>query len=162
MDITNILLPMDFSKFNSAALDYASRLASETGATLHIVHADEMEQLADAMAKSGHPYPSPWDDKGSRKAHVKLHKIVPTIQGVKYRHHYLKGTPTGEILSFAERKGVDLIVMASHGRTGLARLLMGSTAEGVMRRAQCPVLIVKQRATSGTSEDQHDVNAVPK
>ena len=112
MNIKTILLPMDFSESNNAALEYASSLASETGATLYIVHADEMEQIADVMAKAGHPYPSPWDDKGRHECHVKLKKIVPTVQGVKYRHFYLKGTPTGKIVSFAERKGVDLIVMA--------------------------------------------------
>ena len=49
-----------------------------------------------------------------------------------------------ELLQFAKREGVDLIVMGSHGRTGLSRLLMGSIAEGVVRRSECPVLVVKQ------------------
>lgn len=49
-----------------------------------------------------------------------------------------------EIAEFSERENLDLIVMASHGRTGLVRVVMGSIAEGVMRKAQCPVLVVKQ------------------
>jgi nucleotide-binding universal stress UspA family protein len=65
---------------------------------------------------------------------------------VAYEHHYLRGSPVVEILNFAEDENIDLIVMASHGRTGLSRLLMGSIAEGVMRKARCPVLIVKQPA----------------
>jgi nucleotide-binding universal stress UspA family protein len=56
----------------------------------------------------------------------------------------VKGIPVTEIIDFAEREHIDLIVMASHGRTGLWRILMGSVAEGVMRKAACPVLIVKQ------------------
>jgi nucleotide-binding universal stress UspA family protein len=54
------------------------------------------------------------------------------------------GSPQKEILQFAGEEAVDLIVMGSHGRTGISRLLMGSVAEAVMRKAPCPVLIVKQ------------------
>jgi nucleotide-binding universal stress UspA family protein len=159
MDIKKILVPTDFSEANLAALEYASRLASQTGAMLYIVHADNMEQAAAIMAKSGHPYPFWQDEPGHREGHVKLKKVVPTERGVKYRHQYLKGTPTGEIVSFAKRNNVDLIVMASHGRTGLSRLLMGSTAEGVMRRATCPVLIVKQPTKEETLTIQKDAIA---
>lgn len=147
MNIKTILFPTDFSEFNKVALEYASRLAAESGAMLYIVHADEMEQLAAVMVDSAYPYPSPWDDEGRREAHRKLKKVLPTVPGVKYQHCFLRGTPTGEIVSFAKEEGVDLIVMASHGRTGLRRLLMGSTAENVMRHAPCPVLIVKEPAT---------------
>ena len=59
------------------------------------------------------------------------------------------GSPVTEILAVAEDKKVDLIVMASHGRTGLSRLLMGSVAEGVMREAPCPVLVVRQPTAKG-------------
>jgi nucleotide-binding universal stress UspA family protein len=75
-----------------------------------------------------------------------LKRVLPTVTTVKYEHLYRKGSPVVEILTFAEEENIDLIVMASHGRTGLSRLLMGSIAEGVMRRAHCPVLIVKQPA----------------
>ena len=161
MDIKKILVPTDFSEGNNAALEYASHLASETGAMLYIVHADDMEQAAEILAKSGHPYPMWQDDPRHREGHVKLKKVVPTVSNVKCRHQYLKGTPTGEIVSFAERNNVDLIVMASHGRTGLSRVLMGSTAEGVMRRAPCPVLIVKQPTKVETSANLKDANAAP-
>jgi nucleotide-binding universal stress UspA family protein len=159
MDIKTILFPTDFSESDHAALEYASRLASESGALLYIVHTDDMERIAAAMSDAGHPYPSPWDDKGRRKAHVKLRKVVPTVAGVKFRHRNLDGTPTAQIVSFAERKGVDLIVMGSHGRSGIARVLMGSTAEGVMRRAPCPVLIVKQPTEEKMNEEQEHSRA---
>jgi nucleotide-binding universal stress UspA family protein len=54
------------------------------------------------------------------------------------------GSPTYEILKFAERQRIDVIVIGSHGRTGLSRLVIGSVAEGVMRGAKCPVLVVKR------------------
>ena len=153
MDIKTILFPTDFSEFNEAALEFASRLAAESGAMLYIVHADDMEQVAAVMFDTGYPYPSPWDDEGRREAHRKLEKVLPTVPGVKYQHFYLRGTATGEIVAFAEEHAVDLIIMASHGRTGLRRLLMGSTAENVMRQAPCPVLIVKQPATFSTTDE---------
>ena len=82
-------------------------------------------------------------------------------EGVKYQHFYLRGTATGEIVGFAEKYGVDLIVMASHGRTGLRRLLMGSTAENVMRQAPCPVLIVKQPSTAERQQENEDLKHHP-
>jgi len=142
MDIKKILFPTDFSAFNDAALEFASRLAAESGAVLYIVHADDMEQVAAVMFDTG--YPIPGDDETRRGLHRKLERVLPTVPSVKYQHCYLRGTATGEIIGFAEQQGIDLIVMASHGRTGVRRLLMGSTAENVMRQAPCPVLVVKQ------------------
>jgi nucleotide-binding universal stress UspA family protein len=57
-----------------------------------------------------------------------------------------------ELLQFADEHDVDLIVMGSHGRTGLSRLILGSVAEGVMRKASCPVLVVKQPTSRKASE----------
>ena len=152
MNIKTILFPTDFSEFNEAALEFASRLAAESQATLYIVHADDMEQVAAVMFDTGYPFPG--DQETRRELHEKLEKVVPTLPGVKYQHSYLRGTATGEIVKFADEHGVDLIVMASHGRTGLRRLLMGSTAENVLRQAPCPVLIVKQPATPATNEEE--------
>ncbi len=142
MNIKKILFPTDFSEFNDAALEFALRLAAESGALLYIVHADDMEQIAAVMFDTGYPFPG--DENTRRELHQKLERVVPAVPGVKYQHCYLRGTATGEIVGFAEQQGIDLIVMASHGRTGLRRLLMGSTAENVMRQAPCPVLIIKQ------------------
>ena len=87
-----------------------------------------------------------------------LEKVRPTVPTVKFERHYLKGSPVVEILTFAADENIDLIVMASHGRTGIPRLLMGSIAEGVMRKAQCPVLVVKQPSGERKSrENSRDV-----
>ena len=156
MNIKSILFPTDFSEFNEAALEFASRLAAESGATLYIVHADDMEQIAAVMFDTGYPFPG--DQETRREFHQKLEKVVPTLPGVKYQHFYLRGTATGEIVGFAEKYDVDLIVMASHGRTGLRRLLMGSTAENVIRQAPCPVLIVKEPAMFSATEEVGSVS----
>lgn len=153
MNIKKILFPTDFSEFNDAALEFASRLAAESGAILYIVHADDMEQIAAVMFDTGYPFPG--DENTRRELHQKLARVLPTVPGVKYQHCYLRGTATGEIVAFAEQQGIDLIVMASHGRTGIRRLLMGSTAENVMRQAPCPVLIVKQPFASLSTAEPH-------
>ena len=145
MNIRSILFPTDFSHYNDAALKLASRLAAEAQATLFIVHVHDVRDLNAAMGEASYEYASSWDDR-RREAQEHLSKVVPTVAGLTYKRECLTGSPVPEILRFAECHNVDMIVMASHGRTGLSRLLMGSIAEGVMRKARCPVLIVKQPA----------------
>jgi nucleotide-binding universal stress UspA family protein len=145
MNIKRILIAYDFSEYSSAALDYAAHLASEWAAKLYIVHVDE---LLDARISAFPPvngpgvYESSWD---KRRRHVKsqLARVLPHEASVTYEHHCFVGAPADEILAFAERARIDLIVIGSHGRTGLSRLLMGSVAEQVMRGSKCPVLIIK-------------------
>jgi nucleotide-binding universal stress UspA family protein len=149
MNTQSILFPTDFSHYNDAALELASTLAAESGAVLHIVHVDDMRDLNAAMADSGYPYTLPSEMEDRSDIMERLVQVVPPVAEVMYQHHYLKGMPIAEIVEFAKRENVDLIVMASHGRTGLARLLMGSIAEGILRKAPCPVLVVKQPARVG-------------
>ena len=100
-------------------------------------------------------YAAPWGTADRSEVRQQLEQVKPTVPRVDYEHRYLEGGPVHEIVAFAEREHIDLIVMGSHGRTGLARLLMGSVAEGVARRAPCPVLIVKQPVAS-TPESEVD------
>jgi nucleotide-binding universal stress UspA family protein len=156
MNIKRILFPTDFSHYNDAALKLASSLASETGATLFIVHVHDTRELNAAMGEAGYLYLTTWAED-LEEAQQCLRAIVPTVAGLSHQHECLTGNPASEILKFAETHDVDLIVMASHGRTGLPRLLLGSVAEGVMRRAGCPVLVVKQPIAE--SEQQGAVGA---
>ena len=77
-----------------------------------------------------------------------LEKIVArdARAGFVYEHRLVTGDPASSIVNLAEMEGADLIVMGTHGRTGFSRLLMGSVAELVVRRAKCPVLTFKQPA----------------
>lgn len=72
-----------------------------------------------------------------------LGEVIPADPAVAYEHRLMTGSPASAILEMAEREQVNLIVMATHGRTGLLRVLMGSVAEEVVRMAKCPVLTVK-------------------
>jgi nucleotide-binding universal stress UspA family protein len=143
MKLQKILVPTDFSRDTDAALEHASTLAAHAGAVLYIAHVDDLHAVDVPLVIAG-PYglaTEAWNRSAIRE---RLERILPPNADVPCKHQYLEGLPVEEIVKFAEREKVDLIVMASHGRSGLRRLLMGSVAEGVMRKAKCPVLIVKQ------------------
>jgi nucleotide-binding universal stress UspA family protein len=145
MNIKRILVPYDFSVCSSAALDYAGRLAIDSGARIYMLHVDELlDARISAIPAVDWPgvRESSWE-KRRRLVNRRLAKVVPLNAPVIYEHHWVMGSPANEILAFAERVHIDLIVMGSHGRTGLSRLLTGSVAENVMRGSKCPVLIVK-------------------
>ncbi len=144
MKTQRILCPTDFSHFTDAALSYASSLAAESGATLYIVYVDEFREAGAALGEPPFAYTAPLVVADRSDLRRQLKQVRPTLLHVKCEHRYLEGIPVREIVAFAEREQIDLIVMGSHGRTGLSRIVMGSVAEGVARRASCPVLIVKQ------------------
>lgn len=154
-----ILCPTDFSVFTDAALSEASSLAAESSATLDIVHVYESYDASAAMGEAALVYPNAWGIPPRNEVRQQLGGVKPTLPGVKFERHLLEGNPVREIVAFAEREHVDLIVMGSHGRTGLSRLVMGSVAEGVTRRASCPVLIVKH--PSAISVDPAQIQAAP-
>ena len=153
MNIKSILFPTDFSQHTDAALKYASALAAEAGATLHIVYVHDVRQVNAAMGEPSALYAVAWDDQ-LHQARERLNRTLPTAATVNYTQHCLMGIPDAELVQYAEDNKIDLIVMASHGRTGISRLLMGSVAEAVMRRAPCPVLIVRQP----TDKDEQSKN----
>lgn len=144
MNFKTILCPIDFSDSSDAAIGYASLLASESGARLFIVHVEEpLPEYPPDFAGYG---------IGSGASEEEqlfdlLGSFQPTVEGVEFEHRHLKGSPASEILRFAEQEKIELIVMGTHGRKGLSRFLMGSVAESIVRRAQCPVLTIKQPVT---------------
>jgi nucleotide-binding universal stress UspA family protein len=138
MNVTKILFPTDFSTCSDVGLEQATALARDAGAELLIVHVEEPP----AAYGGGEMYYGI-----AEPDHAELHRMLrdvrPTDPAVPYEHRILRGDPASEIVAEAERENCDLIVMGTHGRTGLTRLLMGSVAEGVVRRAKCPVLTYK-------------------
>jgi universal stress protein A len=139
MKLKRILFPVDFSKFSDAGLPFATSLARDSGADLIILHVQEPATAYTA----GEWYYGPIapDPEMLREA---LEKIRPTDPSVPCVHQIVLGNPAAQIVSTAENEGVDMIVMSTRGRTGVSRALMGSVAENVVRRANCPVVVVKQ------------------
>ncbi len=138
MKLQKILFPTDFSHCGDEALELATTLARDTGARLLIVHVEEPPMAYGA----GHMYYGPTEPTEKQLSEM-LHKVVPKDPKVPYEHHLLLGTPAHEIVAFAEAESVDFIVIGTHGRSGLFRVLMGSVAESVVRHAKCPVATVK-------------------
>ena len=154
MEIRQIMFPTDFSHSSDAALALASSLAKDRGAKLHIVHVEE-PPVAYGGGEMYYGIPEPVTEDLQRM----LEEIKPPDEEVAYEHELITGDPAHAIADFAKEHDIDLIVMGTHGRTGLLRMLMGSVAEAVVRRAPCPVLTYKPKegskgeaAESGASE----------
>jgi nucleotide-binding universal stress UspA family protein len=141
MKAKKILFPTDFSPASEAALEWATALARDTGATLLIVHVEEPP-----MAYGGGELYVVGEEVDRDELRRALAKVMPTDPSVPAEHLLLVGDPASALVQTAEKENVDLIVMGTHGRTGLTRLLMGSIAEAVVRRANCPVLTIRQPA----------------
>ncbi len=146
MKARKILFPTDFSEAANAAIGTATSLAREAGAMLVILHTEE-PPMAYGGGELYYGIEEPQRDDLFRM----LHDVVPTDPTVPYVHRMVTGDPARSIVQVAEEEGVDLIVMGTHGRGGINRLLMGSVAEAVVRRAKCPVLTLKEPALARTS-----------
>ncbi len=144
MEIKKILFATDFSEGAKNALPYAFDIATRWGAKLYIVHV-----IYDMAKSTGWYVPHSSLEEVYKDLETSARKeldktFIEEMRNYKdIEHVVLKGTPYEEIVKFAEANSVDLIVLATHGRTGLDRLLFGSTAEQVVRYAPCPVLSVR-------------------
>ncbi len=151
MKAKKILFPTDFSDFSDEGLKCAASLARDTGAKLIILH---VEEPAAAYGGAGDVfYAGAEIDQDALRE--RLAAIMPSDKNITLEHHLKTGDPATEIVRMAKDEDVDLIVMATHGRTGLARLLMGSVAEAVVRRAPCPVFSLKHVRDELLEEDEH-------
>jgi nucleotide-binding universal stress UspA family protein len=141
MNVKRILFPTDFSHTGDAALRFATSLAKESDGRLIIVHVQEAP-LAYGGGEMYYGIPEPTSDELMNM----LHDVKPTDASVPAEYRLVTGDPADAVVRLAEDDGVDLIVLGSHGRTGLTRLLMGSVAEAIVRKAHCPVLVYKEPA----------------
>jgi len=145
----NVLFCTDFSANAQAALPYAIDLAIKYGAALHLVHVyQEPEHVAEFEMSSN--IKSDW----IRVAHLlgtekenKLKEICEEItkEMGSCLPRMLRGRPHTEIVRYARESGIDLIVMGSHGLSGLEHVLFGSTADRVIRESSCNVLIIRKK-----------------
>lgn len=147
-DVRTVLVPVDFSACSLAALQHAVALASPRRGTIHLLHVvdpnagglGEMEPIATGVLAR-------FQERLTRLTHA-LH-----VRDVKTEVHVAVGSVEDGILDMVDRYRVDVIVMGTHGRSGWGHLLLGGTTERVVRRAQCPVLTVKERRTQSRMDD---------
>lgn len=146
LKIAKILLPTDFSELSLSGLNYARELTSTFDAQLHCVHVvDEAYQYWTAMGPEAAPLAPVVEDITSM-AEAQMDRFADQyLIGLKYSPitKVLHGRPAKEIVAYAQEMLIDIIVMATHGRSGLAHALLGSTADKVVHNAPCPVLTVR-------------------
>ena len=142
IEIKNILLPLDFSDASEQATRYAAALALRFGAKLHLLHVIEDPVVYLPMFET---YSVPTKDEFEAFAQARLDGwLLPEgVEQVEVERRWRHGTPFVQIVQEARDNKADLIVIGTHGRGAAAHLLMGSTAEKVVRKAACPVLTVR-------------------
>jgi nucleotide-binding universal stress UspA family protein len=166
MIYTHILVPTDFSPAANRALVYAFEEATQHQAKLTLLHvlqhhpAVEVYYVTEAP-QSGTGYAAEFGGKlpsfppqppevvrrdYQEEALVQLHALVPASFTGAWEVQVAAGHPAEAIVRMAQELEVDLIIMATHGRTGLSHILLGSVAEHVVRHAPCAVLTVRQKA----------------
>ncbi|MBG8553121.1 universal stress protein [Hymenobacter guriensis] len=140
MHLSKILCPLDFSVAAAAVVAYAATLASATGAELCLLHVQEAQ-----LALSGHA-PGQVPDAATELARYQL--LAQQAGAGRVTTQLRQGDADREIVRAAQTSGTDLIIIGSHGQTGLTRFLMGNTAEHVVRHAPCATLLVKPQGTA--------------
>ncbi len=142
IELKRILLATDLSEYAGHATKYACELSDRFGAELHILHVfNEFLPSADWT----YPQLNEHMQELHREQAQALTKVVPELWQTSHRvvHATAEGRSDLEIIRYAKEHDIDLIVITTHGRTGLPHLLIGSTAERIVRMAPCPVLTVR-------------------
>ena len=145
--IRKILVPTDFSGSSDRAVEYAAVLATTFGASIHLVHVLEEPFVAQGPWEFYVPDTPAVRERLNQQTRARLEDIAVGLRGeglnvtLELRH----GAALAGIVGAAGDYGVDLIVMGTHGRSGLPHLLLGSVAERVIRTAPCPVLAVRDQ-----------------
>ena len=137
MTFKRILCPVDLSPSSDQAIRVASSIAKGEAAKLLFLHV----AMPELPLSAGSAIPEV--NHALMIGKEKFLQVQPCDTGIDCDHLFVRGEPVDVILDTINKQEIDLIIMPTHGRTGLARLLMGSVAERVVRLASCPVLVVK-------------------
>ena len=137
-----ILVPTDGSEGTQKAVDHALRVAEKFGSELHVIY------VINTSAYSTLPAEANWESVTSalrKEGRAATKGIIEEAEdrGIKVERSILEGVPHKEILHYIDDNGIDLVVMGTHGKTGLDRFLLGSVTEKVVRSCDIPVLTVK-------------------
>ena len=138
MSVQHFLVPLDFSASADHALEYALTLATRLQARLTLLHIIYLPRMVEVDI-------TPYQEQMEAGAQQAMDAYLKRAQdaGVEARIEMARGVPFREIVEMAKAKNIDLIIMGTHGRTGLQHALLGSVAEKVVRLAPCPVLVTR-------------------
>jgi nucleotide-binding universal stress UspA family protein len=150
--ITRILVPVDFSANSDRALRYAATLAGQVGASVELLHVVQ-EFTYGAYSEVYVPNMPDLMQEMINDAATRLTSLKSVVfaHGADVETAVFVGPPSTTIVDHAHAGGFDLIVMGTHGRTGLSHMFMGSVAERVVRTSRCPVLTVRGEAGAETA-----------
>jgi len=150
LPIKNILCPTDFSDPSYEALKAADELAVHFGATLHIVNVVPLVPIVEAPigVESASFNVASYQQELEGQAQKSLKNMVEQkiSRGVTAVTEVLIGNAAGEVMRYAGEKGIDMIVIATHGLSGWRRFISGSTTEQIVRQSSCPVLTIRRPA----------------
>jgi len=145
MRVKTILVPVDFSEHSKRALESAKTIADKFGASLHLLTVIPDPFVLPNPGSWYVPLPPNYISGLRQDAEAHLGELVTADERTRFHAELAValGDPRDEILDYAKRLSIDLIVMGTHGRGGVARAVLGSVAEKVVRGAGCPVLVVR-------------------
>ncbi|MFM2170913.1 MAG: hypothetical protein RI957_1142 [Verrucomicrobiota bacterium] len=142
----HIATALDFSDASDSVLNAAMAMAQSQQATLHIVHVLEPQPSYTAYGMTPEEFPAIqlFQEESQKRAEAKLHEALATArqQVGDVRIELMIGSPLHAIIDYVKEKSIDLIVIGSHGHGAVAALLIGSVAEGLVRKAICPTLVI--------------------
>jgi nucleotide-binding universal stress UspA family protein len=143
--VQKIVVPVDFSEASERATTYAWTLARQLGASIYLIHVLETGELAQPPVAFDPDSDAARDEALYQDARTRLAEIAERLGPGAHplTLEVRRGETIESITQAVVHYGADLIIMATHGRTGLSHLLAGSVAEGVIRAASCPVLVIR-------------------
>ena len=148
-----MLVPLDFSVHSAALVAHAQALAASFDASIDLLHVIETISLPAVYGVEGDVFDE--DDVRARSADALAERAAELdAHGIETHTHLRIGHPARSILNFIEERGTSMVVIATHGRTGVEHLLLGSVAEKVVRMAPCPVFTVKSFGKSLVAEEE--------
>lgn len=141
-----ILVPVDFNIPSRAALGVAGELATALGASLQVLHVIDFPGSPSVVTEGHVPLPPAYRQAVHDQVKKQLDEWLATTAAPGTPGHVIEGTPATEIVQFVGEHAIDLIVMGTHGKSGVSHMLTGSVTEKVVRTATCPVLTVRPRS----------------
>jgi nucleotide-binding universal stress UspA family protein len=163
MMIRNILVPIDFSEMSIEAIKTATRLARRFGASVHLAHVRQFAYASGFLpAPPMDPFPvMPNEQDAEKNAAKDLHVLARDCDVPSATCHAISGGPAfDEICRVAQNIAADLIVMPTHGRTGLKHVFLGSTAERIVQHSPCPVFVVREKKRRSKTGPLHSINTI--
>ena len=145
INLHRILVPTDFSKYSQNALKYAAAFAEKFDSQLYLLHVVQDLALFIPDMVTVAPPIAPSVEQMTTAVRAAFDRLIEAnqLERFKIQREVREGNPFYEIIRFAKENEIDLILMGTHGHTGLAHMLLGSVTEKVVRKSPCPVLTVR-------------------